>query len=98
MGHAGVESGRETDSQSPRSGAETRTDPVVLSACGSRLTSEAGKRDARPDELDDAEGPGAGEEPVGAREHAAGGEGEDESRSRFSSAYIVIMNVSATTP
>ncbi len=35
-------------------------------------------RDPRPDELDDAERPGAGEEPVGAGEQTATGEGEDE--------------------
>lgn len=52
------------------------------SAGGERLSSrvrhEAVERDHGPDELDDAEGPGPGEEAVRTRKDAAGGEGEDE--------------------
>jgi hypothetical protein len=54
--------------------------------------------DPCPDQLDDSEGPGADPEPVGASEHAATCEGEDEAATATFGAYISIMNVSAATP
>ena len=81
------------DERRSRGGAPEQV--AVLAPAGQ---SEAPQRDEGPDGLDDAEGPGARQEAVGAREGAAEGEGQDEAPAASSRAYMPIMKVRAQTP